>query len=130
MPECHHCPHHMKKHIDCLTCPGFSDAGVGHGRPVDVGSPDILDVMAAAMRSQTPDSDPNLDATLDMFRRLLECDEDTMRLLRWRFMYPQQPLYEYAREQGVSARTVARRIKAIAATWPAAGRLLGVTSHG
>ncbi len=131
MPECHHCSHHLQGHLACLTCAGASDKAIGHGARFDDGrQPDILDVMAAAMRSEEPSADPTVEVAVDMFRRLLECDEDTMRLLRWRFAHPAEPLQVYATLQGVSVRTIARKIKAIAVQWPAAGRILGVSSHG
>jgi hypothetical protein len=92
--------------------------------------PDILDVMAAAMRSEEPVVDRTAAAAVDMFRRLIECDEATMRLLRWRLVNPTAPLLEYAATNGLSVRTVARKIKAIETAWPAAGRILNANYHG
>ena len=131
MPECHTCRHHMQRHLACLTCPGASDLAIGRGARVDeTRQPDILDVMAAAMRSEEPAANPTAAAAVDMFRRLIECDEATMRLLRWRLLHPTDPLRTYADASGLSVRTIARKIKAIAVQWPAAGRILGVSSHG
>jgi hypothetical protein len=68
-----------------------------------------------------------MEAMANVVARLLECDEATIRLLRWRFLNPAASLDVYARRNGVSVRTVARRIKAIADAWPEAGRMMGVT---
>ncbi len=94
-------------------------------------APDVSDLIDLAEAPAPVDDDAagrmaDRLAMAECLRHILNMDERTLRIVRWRFANPDKPLAILAKRYRVSTQSVHQRLQQVARTWPNVRFLLGL----